>query len=272
MSSQRKIVEEYYDELALKKLVAFVKPNPRVESAWISLMESVGQPKRILEIGCGIGDISYRLAQTFHQAQIIGLDISPRSIELANKLFANERLTFHTGKLTELNESGFDLIVMMDVFEHISSDERTEFMSGISKLMNPGAVIFASCPSPEFLAWLRIHSPQHIQPVDEDITVDVISSLARACKLRLHFYKTVSVWFSGDYFHFLLGPDHAITPVQAVKSPAAKKEKSWWYLVTGKSIPPEKTVGESKESRENKLRMIRDRLGDKVTNDLQKLM
>jgi SAM-dependent methyltransferase len=269
MSTDKQSVKNYYDDVALRKLSSFLKPNLRVESAWATLIGSIGKPRRILEVGCGVGDITFRLSRHFPNADVTGLDISPRSIEIANKVFGGSKLNFVAGEINAVAEKEFDVVVMMDVFEHIDKNDREGFMCSIRDCIATGAFVFGSCPTPEFLAWLKVNSPQHIQPIDEDITIDVIADLARVTGLRLIMYKTVSIWFSGDYFHFLLGPQHSIKPVAAVssKQPNRLKEGVKMILLGNKKKIPANDL-----TAEDKLALIRLRMGDEFTRELQKLL
>lgn len=269
MPTDKASVKHYYDEVALKKLSSFLKPNPRVESAWTTLLASVGNPRRILEVGCGVGDISFRLSKHFQNANITGLDISPLSIEIANKVFGGDKVNFVVGEINAVSEKGYDLVVMMDVFEHIHKNDRKDFVQSLKECIVNEAFVFGSCPTPEFLAWLKTHSPQHIQPVDEEITLDVIADLARVIGLRIITYKTVSIWFSGDYFHFVLGPKHSIDPVP--NSSIAPKI-SWKERIMKLLRRSKKNTSIDVVSMEEKLAFIRSRMGEEFTRELQKIL
>src|SRR5512143_1676524 len=110
--SLRDVVSTYYDANVSGKLEGFIEGNPRVERAWETIDKwAPTNPGRILEIGCGIGDISWRMARKWTRAQVIGLDISPKSIDMARKLFGSSRLSFVEGRLgAETFTDKFDLI------------------------------------------------------------------------------------------------------------------------------------------------------------------
>jgi ubiquinone/menaquinone biosynthesis C-methylase UbiE len=42
-----------------------------------------GQPRRILDLGCGTGSTTLLLKQTFPEAEVIGLDLSPYLLVMA---------------------------------------------------------------------------------------------------------------------------------------------------------------------------------------------
>jgi 2-polyprenyl-3-methyl-5-hydroxy-6-metoxy-1,4-benzoquinol methylase len=75
-------------------------------------------PKSIAEIGCGAGEIVNQLHQAMPEdVSFCGYDISGDAIGLA-KQREKERLKFEHADFLETN-SKFDLVLMMDVFEHV---------------------------------------------------------------------------------------------------------------------------------------------------------
>ena len=88
-------IKEYYDNHVFKKLQGFIYGNERVERAWEEMNSWIFKtPLNILEIGCGIGDMSWRISQKYPNASVLGFDISENSIKIANKLFAEKNLHF----------------------------------------------------------------------------------------------------------------------------------------------------------------------------------
>jgi len=83
-----KDVSSFYDSNVTGKIRDFINGNDRVERAWDTiLLMSPLSVRSILEVGCGIGYISWRMSQIWNQAKCTGVDISERSIDAAEKLF-----------------------------------------------------------------------------------------------------------------------------------------------------------------------------------------
>jgi hypothetical protein len=77
------------------------------------------QPKTIVEVGCGAGEILNQLHAAMPEAVIFtGYDISPDSINLA-KTKEKERLKFRYEDFLG-KEERVDLLLMIDVFEHVA--------------------------------------------------------------------------------------------------------------------------------------------------------
>ncbi|MGE4291300.1 MAG: methyltransferase domain-containing protein [Desulfovibrio sp.] len=57
-------------------------------------------PRTILELGCGLGRTTHRLALEYPDARVVGYDFSPHSIEVCRKSFNLPNLSFETGDFT----------------------------------------------------------------------------------------------------------------------------------------------------------------------------
>ena len=75
-------IKQFYDDATFRKLHGFIYTNTRVEYGWQSILNISDNisPKKILEIGSGIGEISFRLATQFPSAQVVGFDISEKLV------------------------------------------------------------------------------------------------------------------------------------------------------------------------------------------------
>ncbi|SRR6266568_4828436 len=76
-------------------------------------------PKTICEVGCGAGEVLKQLQEQMDSECLFwGYDISPQAIELS-KSKANERLHFKLADIKQEQSTFFDLILVMDVIEHL---------------------------------------------------------------------------------------------------------------------------------------------------------
>lgn len=106
----------------------YLKKNPTwhvEDSSWkatqaLKLVErNKLQPKTVVEIGCGAGEILNQLHQRMVDKTIefSGYEIAPDAFKLAQTR-QKERLHFFQEDLLQ-NNNAFDLLLMMDVFEHV---------------------------------------------------------------------------------------------------------------------------------------------------------
>jgi len=76
-------------------------------------------PKTICEVGCGGGEVLRQLQEHMKkECTFWGYEISPQAFELC-KTRANERLEFKLADLREEKDARFDLILILDVIEHL---------------------------------------------------------------------------------------------------------------------------------------------------------
>lgn len=200
-------IKKFYDDATIRKLHGFIFTNRRVEYAFQSLnyIFEFNKPIHVLEIGSGIGEISFRLASKFTDSKFIGFDISDQSVHISRVLFPLPNLSFISAdSVTEMKLSTdhkFDVIFLMDVYEHISVQQRGELHQFIKQNISANGYVFISCPTIHHQNYLRQNNPTDIQPIDEDITLKELIGFADETLLNLISYKEVSVWRTSDYSH-----------------------------------------------------------------------
>lgn len=249
----------FYDRHAHELLEGFVAGNPRVDAAWETIrLWGPRAPSYIAEIGCGIGDICARMSENWPTASIVGVDISPRAIDLARRLFGSDRIRFHESRADELTVEGtFDLIAMIDTYEHIASPERDRLHESLRQMLSETGRIILSFPTPRHLEWLRMNAPDQIQPVDEDIDLGVVDRIAIETGTEVLLYKEISVWHEGDYAHAVLGRVEDWPLIDHIPaSPSTRGRSPVWEAVVRRADALSTRVARAKRSR-----LVERRLG-----------
>jgi SAM-dependent methyltransferase len=108
---------------------AYLERNPdwhARESPWKArqvakmLHEHGMEPNTVCEVGCGVGEVLAQLQGYLDEGcQFWGYDVSPVAISMAQGR-ANPRLQFRLADLREETDAHFDLLLIMDVVEHVS--------------------------------------------------------------------------------------------------------------------------------------------------------
>ncbi|MFN3875961.1 MAG: class I SAM-dependent methyltransferase, partial [Flavobacteriales bacterium] len=82
---------------------------------------------RIYDAGAGFGQYSYWLSSRLPQARITAIDVKKEQVADCNAFFeriGRPRVRFKVGDVTTYRQpGGFDLVVCVDVMEHIVEDE-----------------------------------------------------------------------------------------------------------------------------------------------------
>lgn len=101
--------------------------------------------ERCVDLGCGTGAFTRRF-ETFG-LDLVGLDISPRSIERAKRLGSGERYEVGDIMATGLPEASFDIAVFSGVLHHLPTKaERANALREALRLLRPGGRVFAFDP------------------------------------------------------------------------------------------------------------------------------
>jgi len=77
-------------------------------------------PSSICEIGCGSGDILACLIKYYSEVELTGYDVSPQLENFWKEHKDNSRnLNFCVGDFFKLNTKKYNVLLMLDVFEHV---------------------------------------------------------------------------------------------------------------------------------------------------------
>lgn len=113
---------------SLYKSGAYLEKNPTYhveDSGWKAeqilrmMRRNHLEPRTVCEVGCGAGEILSRLAAALPPETLLdGYEISPQAYALCTER-ATERLRFHCEDLLASDAGPFDLMLCIDVFEHV---------------------------------------------------------------------------------------------------------------------------------------------------------
>ncbi len=102
----------------------------------------------VLDIGCGSGNLSIYLAKK--GVKVTGIDYSKDAIENAKKNLSKENKSIRknvkfirmNAVSMNFNNSSFDMVISIDVFEHLYPYEIELLMRKIKQILKPNAVLF----------------------------------------------------------------------------------------------------------------------------------
>jgi 2-polyprenyl-3-methyl-5-hydroxy-6-metoxy-1,4-benzoquinol methylase len=127
------------------------------------------QPVEILDAGSGFGQYSFRLARTFPQAMITGLDVKQDLVDSGNHYAPRagfQNVLFMVGDLLQLGmNERFDLALSVDVLEHIVEDRLV--MANIAQALKPGGLFILTTPYFSGQGGISANQPfvgEHVRP------------------------------------------------------------------------------------------------------------
>jgi len=101
----------------------------------------LGPEPVIVDFGCGVGGTLFHLTERFPSAQLRGLTVSPRQIEiaerLAEKLGYEDRCLFSLGDF-QTADLGLRAEVILAVESFVHSDSAESFLANVAKHLRPG--------------------------------------------------------------------------------------------------------------------------------------
>lgn len=138
-------IASHFDKIAIS-YDNYKKKNKYYYSKLKKLLKSlIPENKIVLELGCGTGE----LLSSLNPKTGVGIDISHKMIEIAQKKYTNPNLHFINSNLKKFKlEYKFDYIFMADVIEHI--DNNKDFFNIVVKLMHKDTVFINTMANPKW--------------------------------------------------------------------------------------------------------------------------
>jgi len=106
-------------------------PKHRLMNYHKFFVDNINPGDIVLDIGCGNGFLTYDVAKK--AKKVLGIDISRKNIDIAQKNYNRANLRFIVGDATQHDfRKKFDVIILSNVLEHI--ENRIEFLKKIKNL------------------------------------------------------------------------------------------------------------------------------------------
>lgn len=134
-----------------------------------------GAPLRCVDLGCGSGEITARLAALDVDLELEGLDLSPNAVARARARVPSA--TFHIGDIeaTGFEAASFDVVVLSAVLHHFPDLSRVT--QECARILKPGGVALAYDPhrGNPFMRLYRCHdsplySSEGVTPNEEPVS------------------------------------------------------------------------------------------------------
>jgi 3' terminal RNA ribose 2'-O-methyltransferase Hen1 len=132
--------------------------NDQRQGAVMSVLRGSGA-RRVLDLGCSTGNLLRRLMDDRQFDQVVGMDVSHRSLEIAAERLRldrlppkqRERITLIQGSLTYRDKrlAGFDAAAVVEVIEHLDPQRLAAFERVLFEFARPKTVVLTT-PNVEY--------------------------------------------------------------------------------------------------------------------------
>lgn len=111
-----------------------------------SVVEHLGRPKRVLDIGCGPGTF---IGNYLDGVEALGLDLSTSQIAYANETYSSSLHRFTAQPIASLIEQGerFDAVTMIELIEHLPPDDAVGLLTDARRLLSPDGRLVVTTPN-----------------------------------------------------------------------------------------------------------------------------
>lgn len=159
--------------------------------------------KKVLEVGCGTGDLLSSVRPKYG----VGIDISKEMIYRAQMKYLKGKLKFYHSDITSFSSKGtLDYIFMADVIEHLSDVEMS--LKAISLLMGKSTIFINTMANPSWEPILMLAEKLHLKmpegPHNRISYEQIKLSLSRYGVLTLnHSYTTLLPYYIPLFTHLV---------------------------------------------------------------------
>ena len=130
---------------------------------FVDTVTGLADPARVLEVGCGDGQVADRVCRAWPSATYIGTDLVPDP----GRRYAGDpsRVTFRTATTAELvaeGAGGFDVVLIVDVLHHVPTDAaRRALLGDAARMTAPGGLIMVK-------EWEALRNTAHLAAFTSD--------------------------------------------------------------------------------------------------------
>ncbi|MGZ0656802.1 class I SAM-dependent methyltransferase [Coraliomargarita sp. W4R53] len=146
------MVEDFdYDSIPVGYYDSIYHKRSGVQSKWHHLkfeffLDQLRKEDRVLDIGCGPGTF---LGNYTCEQSAVGVDISKQQIDYASDKYDRDQLDFcvFSGTALPFEDNSFDVVVLIEVVEHISVSTVNKLFSEARRVLRPNGRLYVSTPN-----------------------------------------------------------------------------------------------------------------------------
>ncbi|MCB9203310.1 MAG: class I SAM-dependent methyltransferase [Flavobacteriales bacterium] len=142
MNNYEKTIETY-NSVALNYENKFMQMD-LYNDTYDFICDKMEKNSKILDVGCGPGNISKYLFEKRNDLKILGIDLAPNMIERAKiNVAESEFIIYDALEIDKLNQK-FDAIIIGFCMPYLSKEDCKTLINKTSKILNPNGLIYIS--------------------------------------------------------------------------------------------------------------------------------
>lgn len=197
----------------------------------------------VLEIGCGIGTLTYLLLKKVTTGKIEAMDISPKSVEFAQTHINSPNVSFTAADVLQFEPSlpSFDRILLFDVLEHIPLEQHRKVFERISQWMHTDSLLLINIPNPAAILYEQQHNPSGLQETDQTVYIGPLALAMEAAAIDILSVETYDVWQKEEYQFIVARKRKTFDPAPlSEKRNFFQKGYKWWQRKWRNKYPKKK--------------------------------
>ncbi len=202
---KQKEISAFYDEFVQRQLKTGA--NERLILLYKKLLKfGLKEQSKVLELGCGVGIFTKLLTKKISKGLIEAVDLSEKSIAVATEQLKDKKnIHFDVADVVKYSpkNSDFDFITLLDVIEHIPLDQHDELFGNLAHISTEKTQIVINIPNPQYIAYARIHHPESLQVLDQEVELFPLMQHCEKYGLEFLYFEKYGIWEEEDY-HFMV--------------------------------------------------------------------
>ena len=133
-----------FDEFAEEYASRFENVSGYIEQLIFFTDQIKAENPAILELACGPGNVTKFLKNHFPESRILGVDLAPKMIELAQKALPDVDFRVMDVRDISVISEKFDAVMCSFCLPFLSKEDAVKLIVDCSALLNPGGVVYLS--------------------------------------------------------------------------------------------------------------------------------
>lgn len=201
----QKAIVQFYDSFIEAQRLSGI--NERIYGLYKRLTSlGLDEDSNVLELGCGIGTMTFLLSRVVTRGKIEAVDLSPASIQFATSRIQKNNIRFFVGDTVGHRPTiqDIDIVTLFDILEHIPSSQHGEMFKNIASYCADTTLIAINIPSPASVEYDRRHNPESLQIIDQALPLRHLLDCIEGAGMTLLHFETYSVWALHDYQYIVV--------------------------------------------------------------------